>query len=220
MKVLELFCGTAHISKEFASRGHETFTVDWDTRHNPTLTADIGTLTVQQVIDLCGGRPDMIWAAPDCTTFSMMAMWKHRRKNYVTGEMDPISDYARRCDEIDRHVMKLILNLNPKVYIIENPCGGLRTMHYMRPMGSPQLTTYCQYGTLYGGEERQPCRKPTDFFSNFDLHLKRPCNVKDDCHVHGKQGIVAVKNRVLRSMYPDALVTHMVDEVENYLTSL
>lgn len=60
MKVLELFCGTKSISNAFAEAGHETYTVDWEKQFNPTLVADIGTLTVPDIIKLCGGSPDVI----------------------------------------------------------------------------------------------------------------------------------------------------------------
>ena len=55
MIVLELFCGKKSISNAFAKRGHITYTVDWEPKFNPTLCADVGTLTAEQVIKLCGG---------------------------------------------------------------------------------------------------------------------------------------------------------------------
>lgn len=70
MKVLDLFCGTKSIARAFEKRGHEVYTVDWNADFEPTLCADIGKLTAAEIIDLCGGKPDVIWASPDCTTFS------------------------------------------------------------------------------------------------------------------------------------------------------
>ena len=65
MKVLDLFCGTKSIANAFEAKGHEVYTIDWDKGFNPSLSADIGTLTAQDIIELCGGVPDVIWASPD-----------------------------------------------------------------------------------------------------------------------------------------------------------
>ena len=124
MKVLELFCGTKSISNAFQRHGHETYTVDWNAEFEPTLCADVGKLTTEDVINLCGGRPDVIWASPDCTSYSVAAISHHRRKNPITGNLDPITDYARMCDQVNKHVIDLIKELSPKWFFIENPRGG------------------------------------------------------------------------------------------------
>ena len=153
MKVLELFAGTRSIGKAFEARGHEVYSVEWNKDfENINLYADISTLTAEQVIDAFG-HPDVIWASPDCSTFSIAAISHHRRKNPHTGNLDPISDYAKFCDNTDIHVLELIKELNPRYYFIENPRGGMRKMSWMQ--GIPRYTvTYCQYG-----ERRM---KPTD----------------------------------------------------------
>ena len=156
------------------------------------------------------GRPDIIFAAVDCTTFSVCGISHHRRKNHENGNLDPISDYARKCDEVDQHVLEIIKELNPKIYIIENPVGGLRKMTYMQDIPVRNTTAYCQYGFPY--------QKKTDFFSNIDLHLKPPCKPGSPCHEaaprgsrHGLQG---VKGSKLRSVYPPDLINHIIDECE------
>lgn len=211
MKVLELFSGTECISNAFRKRGHECFTVDWDKEFPSSLHCDIGKLTAQEIIEKFG-VPDVIWAAPDCTTFSVAAIHFHRRKNLETGNLDPISDYARQCDETDQHVLELIRELNPKIFIIENPRGALRKMTWMQ--GIPRTTTtYCQYG-----DKRM---KPTDFWSNVDLQLKAPCHYGDPCHEPAprgsKTGTQGLKGKKERSMYPQALCEHIVDRCEELL---
>ena len=144
MKVLELFAGTRSVSKAFESRGHETFTVDWDKSfENISLYEDISKLTANDILEKFG-RPDVIWASPDCTTYSVAAISRHRKLNDVTGNLDPISEYAKFCDETNQHVLALIKELNPKVYFIENPRGAMRKMKWLE--GMPRYTvTYCQY---------------------------------------------------------------------------
>lgn len=143
MKVLELFAGTRSIGKAFEKAGHEVFSVEWDKNFKDIdLYADVGKLTKNDVVSLCGGIPDVIWASPDCTTFSIAAISHHRRKNAETGNLDAVSDYAKFCDAVDQNVLRLIRELNPKFYFIENPRGGMRKMIWIKDL--PRYTvTYC-----------------------------------------------------------------------------
>jgi site-specific DNA-cytosine methylase len=92
-KMLELFCGTKSMSGAFEALGWETYTVDWEESLDPTLCADIGVLTCEDLINLCGGVPDVVWMSPDCTTYSVAAI-KHHRKREDNGELTPTSPYA------------------------------------------------------------------------------------------------------------------------------
>lgn len=122
MKVLELFAGTRSIGKAFEAKGHEVFSVEWNKDFkNIDLYEDISTLTAEKILKLFG-RPDVIWASPDCTTFSMAGISHHRRK--INGKLVPISDYAKFCDTCDKHVIDLIRELKPKYWFIENPRGA------------------------------------------------------------------------------------------------
>ena len=81
MKVLELFAGTKSIGRAFEEKGHEVYSVEWDRNfENISLYADISKLTSKDIIELCGCKPDVIWASPDCTTYSVMAISHHRER--------------------------------------------------------------------------------------------------------------------------------------------
>ena len=180
MKVLELFAGTRSIGTAFEAHGHEVFPIDWDKDfENIDLCADIMTVTADDILRLFG-RPDVIWASPDCTTFSIAAISHHRKKDPVTGNLDPISEYARTCDKIDKHVLQLIHDLEPKFYFIENPRGGMRKMTWMQ--GLPRYTvTYCQYGDTR--------MKPTDIWTNHpDPKFLPMCKNGDSCHERAPRG--------------------------------
>ena len=180
MKILELFAGTRSIGKAFEARGHEVFSVEWDKDfENIDLYADVGQLTAEAVLEQFG-RPDVIWASPDCTTFSVAAISYHRRLNKQTKSLDPITEYARFCDAVDQNMLRLIRELNPTFYFIENPRGGMRKMEWMQDL--PRYTvTYCQYG-----ETRM---KPTDIWTNPpDPQFKPPCKNGDPCHVSAPRG--------------------------------
>ena len=206
LKVLELFAGTRSIGRAFERRGHDVFSIEWNKDfENISLYKDISELTAQEIIESFG-RPDVIWASPDCTTFSIAAISHHRRKNEETGNLDPVSDYANFCDKVDTHVLDLIRELAPKYWFIENPRGGMRKMTWMQ--GLPRYTvTYCQYG-----DKRM---KPTDIWTNHpDPKFLPPCHNGDPCHEPAprgsKTGTQGLKGSVQRSMIPDRLCEHIV----------
>lgn len=211
MKVLELFAGTRSISKAFEKAGHETYSVEWDKDfENITLYEDISTLTVEQVLEMCGGRPDVIWASPDCTTYSIAAISHHRTRE-DSGNLAPKSDYAQFCDKTNIHVVELIKELEPKYYFIENPRGGMRKMDFMRDL--PRYTvTYCQYGDTR--------MKPTDIWTNHpDPKFKPMCKNGDSCHVSAprgaRTGTQGLKGARERSVIPRELCEHIVNICEN-----
>ena len=219
MKVLELFAGTRSIGKAFEARGHEVFSVDWDEKfENIDLHVDIGTLTFTDILAQFE-LPDVVWASFDCTTFSIAAISHHRQKNLETGELEPVSDYAKACDRIDQHVLQLIgemqqerarRGLPPLLVFIENPRGGLRKMRWMQ--GYPRYTvTYCQYGDTR--------MKPTDIWTNHPSpNFKPMCKNGDPCHVSAprgaKTGTQGLKGSKERSVIPAALCQHIVNICE------
>lgn len=216
MKVLELFAGTRSIGKAFESRGHEVFSVEWDKSFDGIdLYADINTLTAEDILKRFG-RPDVIWASPDCSTFSIAAISHHRRRDEATGNLDPVSDYAKFCDEVDQRVLRLILALSPKYWFIENPRGGMRKMSWMQQL--PRYTvTYCQYELEKPANERR--MKPTDIWTNHpDPQFKPMCKNGDPCHAKAprgsKTGTQGLKDSKERSVIPAALCEHIVDICE------
>ncbi len=196
--------------KPLSGGGHEVFSIEWDKRfENIDLYADIGTITADDILKNFG-RPDVIWASPDCTTYSIAAISHHRRKE-DDGNLAPVSEYAKFCDNVNQHVLKLIHELNPKYWFIENPRGGLRKMRFMKDL--PRYTlTYCQYGDTR--------MKPTDIFTNHpNPRFKPPCHNGDPCHVAAprgaKTGTQGLKGHIERSIIPDRLCDHIVDICEN-----
>lgn len=221
LRVLELFAGTRSIGKAFEARGHEVYSVEWDKSfENIDLHADIGTLKAQDILDKFG-LPDVVWASPDCATFSIAAISHHRRRDPATGNLEPVSEYAKFCDQVDQNVLTLVDELNrlrrlvglPELlYYIENPRGGMRKMTWMK--GLPRHTvTYCQYGDTR--------MKPTDIWTNHpDPQFKPMCKNGDPCHVSAprgaKTGTQGLKGSKERSVIPALLCEHIVDICEQH----
>lgn len=210
MKVLELFAGARSIGKAFEKRGHKVFSVDWDKDiENIDLHADIGKLTAEEIL-MKFGHPDVIWASPDCTSYSVAAISYHRRKNAVTGSLDPVTEYAKFCDEVNKHLVELIKELNPKYWFIENPRGALRKMDFMQ--GLPRYSVcYCKYGDTR--------MKPTDIWTNHPNPQFLPmCHYGASDHESSprgsRTGTQGLKYAKLRAVIPEKLCEHIVDICE------
>lgn len=211
MRVLELFAGTRSISKAFEARGHETFSVDWDPSFEGIdLCGDVMDIEAADILRLFG-HPDVIWASPDCTTYSIAAISHHRMRE-ETGNLAGVSEYAKACDRVNLHMHGLIMALSPRFWFIENPRGGMRKMDFMQ--GLPRYTvTYCQYGDTR--------MKPTDIWTNHpEPNFRPPCHNGDPCHERaprgaktGTQGLAKVD----RSRIPSQLCEHIVDICEQYV---
>lgn len=208
MKVLELFAGTRSIGKAFEARGHKVFSVDWDNQFERIdLRADISQLTAADILERFG-KPDVIWASPDCATYSVAALAHHRK--YINGRLEPQTDYAKFCDRTNAHLIDLIRELNPRFWFIENPRACLRKMDFMQ--GLPRHTvTYCKYG-----ETRM---KPTDIWTNHPSpNFKPPCKNGDPCHEAAprgsRTGTQGMKGAKERAVIPAALCAHIVDICE------
>lgn len=191
--------------------GYETFTIDWDERFDADMHCDISKLQLKDLPEEWR-HPDVVFAGTECTTYSVAAISKHRRKNFITGNLDPISDKAKFADDMNRHVRELVKEMGAKILIIENPCGAMRKMDFVQDLIRNE-TTYCQYGFSY--------RKATDFFSNINLHLCPPCKNGDPCHEKASRGartgLQGIKDPAVKAMYPPKLCEHIVDECDKYL---
>lgn len=212
MLVLELFAGTRSIGKAFERKGHEVYSIEWDRNfENIDWYEDIGKITAQDIIERFG-KPDVIWASPDCTSYSLAAISHHRIKE-ADGNLAPKTEYAKFCDKVNAHVIQLIKELNPTYFFIENPRGGLCNMNFMKDIPK-HLVTYCQYG--------YPYMKPTHIFTNHPNPQFKHCQNGASCHESAprgsKSGVQGVKGSKDRSRIPDALCDYIVELCENKIT--
>jgi site-specific DNA-cytosine methylase len=203
------------MAKAFEKAGWEVYTVDWEKDFEPTLCCDVNTLTVEKIIKLCNGVPDFVHMSPDCTSYSVAAIFHHRKQNKDTGELEAITDYAKFCDKTNAYIIDLIVNkLNPQFYTIENPRAAMRKMNFVKDLPR-YTTTYCQWGDTR--------MKPTDIWTNIPNPNFPCCKNGDKCHESaprgsqtGTQGIKGSKDR---SRIPDALCDYIVELCEKNINN-
>ena len=209
INVLELFAGSRSIGSIADSMGMNVFSVDWESFDNIDLTIDIGEMKISD-IPFC---PDLVWASPDCTTYSIAAVSTHR-----SDSVKPKTAYAKRCDKTNMHFISLIkywLKMNPSmVFFIENPRGMLRKMPFMQEFNR-HTVWYCQYG-----DDRA---KPTDIWTNSVNWKPKPVckNGNPDCHHQkaprgSRTGTQGRGNSYLRSIIPRDLCKSILDSVRSY----
>jgi hypothetical protein len=172
MRTLELFCGTKSFSRVAESRGHHIFTVDFDDKFEPDRCTDIMYLHPSSI----PFKPDVIWASPPCTCFSVASIGKHWYKNNT-----PKTKEAQEALQILYKTIEFIRHFGDAIYFIENPRGKMRKIDIMNFLPRRKTITYCQYGDTR--------MKPTDIWTNNLLWKPKPaCKNGDACHVSAPRG--------------------------------
>lgn len=179
MKILELFAGSRSIGKEAEKLGYEVFSSDIEQFGGIDYVVDILEFDYKKVPFI----PDMIWASPPCTGFSVASIghhWTGGAKAYVpksaTAELG--IKLVKKTLQIIKHYQKINHNL---IYYVENPRGVLRKLGLLDKVPYHHTVSYCQYG-----DERM---KPTDIWTNnHRWKPKKICKNGDTCHIAAPRG--------------------------------
>lgn len=208
MRILELFAGSRSIGKAAELLGHEVFSIDIQDFEGIDLAKDIEFITSKDIPFI----PDMIWASPPCTTYSIAAISHHR------DGQKPKTEFAAKSDRLVLNTLKLIEEYGC-TYYIENPRGMMRKMDFMKNL--PRVTVwYCTYGDTRA--------KPTDIWTNnlqsllnVDGWIPRPeCkNGNENCHHESaprgsRTGTQGLKGAYNRSKIPDKLCEEVIKAAE------
>lgn len=201
MKVLELFAGSRSIGNVAESMGMEVFSTDIEQFGGIHYVVDILEFDVSKV----PFKPDIIWASPPCTGFSVAAIGRNWTK--TDGDAIPKSDTARLGIELVKKTIEIIDYFTPQFFFIENPRGMLRKLQIMQRFKRHSVT-YCQYGDTR--------MKPTDIWTNSETWTPRPaCKNGDTCHISAprgsRTGTQGLANAYERSKIPQELCKEILN---------
>ena len=205
MKVLELFAGSRSFSKVAEEFGYKTYTTDIEPFDKINQVCNIFDFNIDKMLDEFGS-PDIIWASPPCTYFSVSSIGHHWNKNHT-----PKTKEAVLGVKIVEETNWIIKMLEPKYLYIENPRGKLRKLDVINKEPYFRKTvTYCSYG-----EDRM---KPTDIWTNnFNWNPIQICfNGNRDCHHQpaprgSRTGTQGMANAYEKSKVPYKLCKEIIE---------
>jgi len=200
MNVLELFAGSRSIGKAGEELGMNIFSSDIKQFGGIDYIVNILEFDYTKVTFV----PDIIWASPPCTGFSVASIGHHWTGG--KGAYIPKTETAVLGKKLAQKTIEIIeyyKTLNPDlIWYIENPRGLLRKMPFMESLPIRNTVTYCQYG-----DDRM---KPTDIWTNNKNWTPKPmCKNGMPCHVSAprgsKTGTQGLKGNYERSIIPHEL---------------
>ena len=172
MEVLDLFCGTKSLKPIVIEKGWKYTGLDIEEKFNPEICIDFLDWDYKNFV-----APDILWASPDCSVYSMASGSKSFNK-----DREPVSDKAKLHLKILDKLKKVInyyLEQNPNlIYYVENPTA--RMVWFMTDYPRYDIS-YCKYGF-----DRM---KPTTIWSNIEGFVPKKCIKKDNCnHIKAPRG--------------------------------
>ena len=171
--VLDLFSGTGSATRAFREDATcQVVSVDMDFTRSPTYAMSIEQWYYEELPKFKPGNFPFIWASPPCKYFSIAnSDLKHHW--WRSGPKSPEVFEALKNVAI---TLKIIEELQPQYWVLENPRGMLRTVRMMDQY--PRRTvTYCQYG--------HDAMKPTDLWGRLPPTWQpKICQNGDPCHIN------------------------------------
>lgn len=203
---LELFSGNGTLAAAARSAGMMALTVDIDPKRKPDICIDILNLRRS----LLPGRVDVIWASPPCTQFSLLQAanhWESTPIGYRMYHHKPLTQGAFQALRIIRATARLICQLNPTFYFIENPRAILRHRPEMVFVPYRKTVRYSDYGAAY--------EKPTDIFTNCKyfqpIQSRRPVGLKQLTEVPTVEERAAIPGLLAKEVINTCL-THLTGQ--------
>ena len=158
MNVLELFSGSRSIGKVAERRWHKVFSSDFVDFPNTDYVCDILEFDYNKV----PFTPDVLWASPPCTAFSVACIGKKWVKGEPFTPKTKDAEQGIKILEKTLDIIKHYTKLNPSLkWYLENPRGKMRKAPHWDAVDLKNIRrtiSYCKYGDVR--------MKPTDIWTN------------------------------------------------------
>jgi|TARA_Y100001938_G_C8046534_1_gene409251 hypothetical protein len=203
MKVLELFAGSCTFSRTAKEHGHETYTIDIVDNKGINMVEDLLYVTPQKI----PFKPDVVWASPPCTTFSVASIgyhWQGGHRAYI-----PKTSKAYIGLALVKKTLEIMEYFQPDFWYLENPRGLLRKLPVVKDLPIRNTISFCKYGDIR--------MKPTDIWTNDESWIPREMckNGNPDCHHEraprgSRTGTQGLKGSYERGILPVELCQEVV----------
>jgi len=200
MKVLELFSGNKSVSKVFKKKYNnvEIVSLDIDPKLNPDICIDILDWDYKVYTP---NYFDVIWASPDCRSWSVAGYGRHR----MLPDLLPKTDIAVKGELMIHKTLEIIDYFKPKFWFIENPRGLLRHFPVMKQLPHCHLVYYGNYNHYM--------QKPTNIWSNIRLwDDEKKSDIEFHYDLNGNNRIYSSKKN-LRSLIPSKLIEKIIEKI-------
>lgn len=176
-RFLDLFSGSGSVSDTAAAQGYSVRSLDANPKLADRVSYPQDILSFDYKKELSEWIPDVVWASPPCTEYSIA---KTNAPRDIPG--------ANRIVKRTLEIIAWLLTKNPKLlWIVENPQTGLlKNQPFMRDI--PYVDAdYCCYGFPY--------RKRTRFWTNGNAKRLKLCPGPGKCkQMDGNRHILNVGN--------------------------
>lgn len=163
-RLLELFCGTKSVGKIFEQDGYEVVSLDYNPEFDATHTADLLTWDYKQY------SPDyfnVIWASPDCTTWSLASGGQYRTKVDIYGVKNEKYEKSVIGNNLVLRVIEILKYFKNTSWFIENPRGLMQ--HFPPLIDFITETNSSKTLVYYGNYNDWGYPKATNIWSNLKL---------------------------------------------------
>lgn len=211
---IELFSGSGKISSSLIEKGFESYTFDIRKRKGictPDFRKDISKISSSEIKKLITDKNPqafknglfVLWLGLPCDVWSYASGSHHWNKDN-TPKTEKCKDHLKLL----KHVFKLINELNPKYFFIENPRGRLRYHKEMidfliKSNSMAKQLTMSSYG--FGTQ------KPTNVFTNFHQLKFKPL----DKFGRGNKSMLQFNNLTVnqRQSYPKEFCDEIINQL-------
>ncbi len=162
--MLELFCGTKSVGSVFEKYNYDIVSLDFNPKFNATITEDILTWDYKIYPRFYF---DVIWASPDCTTFSLASGGRYRTKEHIYGLNNEHQERTMAANNMINRIIEILDYFQPNYWYIENPRGLLAHyppfVNFIDEMAANRTLVY------YANYNNWGFPKPTHIWSNLPL---------------------------------------------------